>query len=140
MRRPFLVDEIILSSSAGEVRGQVHVDQHSATIEKIVCREYRFRSNATDEPVALSTHELRLATEIVSRALNADSDLSLDVGEVTLNGNAHSPPATVSRGQQVLADYLQSPREKQPAVTDPTAEIREPNASPSALQRIAKSG
>lgn len=140
MRRPFLVEEIMLSNAAGEVRGQVHVDRHSSTIEKIVCQEYRFRSITADQPITLSPSERILATEIISRTLNADPDLAFGVGAVIVSGNAHSPPTSASKGQQVLAEYLQSPRESQSVVTHQKADKDEPAPAPSAFRRIARSG
>ena len=137
MHRPFVAEELRLSNAAKKVRGEVHADRHR-TPEQIVDEEYQFPFLSADQTVEWNTDEHGLATEILSQTLNAD--FAFGVGEVMVTINAHSPRATISKGQQVLADYLQSPREKQAAVTDHTADKSEPIALPSTFQHIASSG
>ena len=108
MKRPFLIEEIMLDGVSGEVHGTVTIDRQSGLIEGFVCGPLHFRRDDTDSPVSLSQQQRSEAIAVVERVLRSDPDLPQETGRVLLSGEAFSPPPSQSAGTRILAAYLES--------------------------------
>ncbi|MGI9472891.1 MAG: hypothetical protein ACR2NZ_15230 [Rubripirellula sp.] len=113
MRRPFLVEEIMLLGSSGEVRGLIWIDSVSGTIERLECRSFHFRRDDTDHPTTLSGRQRSVASDIAERTLHSQRDLLFTDACLSVSAEAHSPPGSSSKSTAILASYLQTPRETQ---------------------------
>ena len=108
MKRPFLIEEIMLDGVSGEVRGTIEVDLQSNTIEQVHFESFCFRRDDIDCPTVLDPTQVALAKRVIRRLLEAEYEIGRDSGRFVASAEEYSPPPRVSAGTRILAEYLES--------------------------------
>lgn len=114
MKREFLIEEIMLPGVSGEVRGWIEIDADSGSVEHLECTVFRFRDETRDQEVELSDDLRRFAIQIAERTMAGELDLWAHRSTITASAEAISQVAQASPSQNVLGEFLASPRTEAP--------------------------
>ena len=116
----------MLPGVSGQVAGEVCVDSWTGEVESLQIDQFEFWSDAEDVPIALQAAQRDLATAIVRRTLEADSELTDDSDDYRVSAAIFdaSRVHSLTQGERVLAEYLQQVPSQRQSETKPTLRIR----------------
>lgn len=111
IRRPFLIDEIVLGSVAGSVSGMVLVDSQWGIISEVEPLEFDFHDRHSEQSVELGSERRRAVVRTALSVLEMEPDLGVSIAKLTLSASTRLLHLVDdSAGEETLAQFLAQPR------------------------------